>query len=227
MRANTLSNLNAARRDKRAVVLATWLDTGEERLIALGEPVETSISEAVDEAFAHDRSTTVDVEGRALFLNVFNPPLRLIVVGAVHVAQPLAAFAQISGYDTTVVDPRRAWTDPARFPGITVLESWPDDALQTLDLDHRSAVVTLTHDPKIDDPALHVALRTPVFYIGCLGSRRTHAKRIERLQEAGFSAEETGRIKSPVGLDIGARSHAEIALSVIAEVVAAQHGKLP
>jgi xanthine dehydrogenase accessory factor len=226
MKAATLRALNEARNAKRAVMLATWLDTGEERLIGLDEPVEESISNAVAEAFAHDRSTTVEVDGRDLFLNVFNPPLRLVVIGAVHVAQPLATLAQIAGYDVTIVDPRRAWTDPARFPGIRVLDTWPDDALRALELDHRTAVATLTHDPKIDDPALHIALRAPVFYVGCLGSRRTHAKRLDRLHEAGFSTTETDRINAPIGLDIGARSHAEIALSVMTEVVAAQHGKL-
>ncbi len=226
MKMATLRALNEARNAKRAVVLATWLDTGEERLIGLDEPVEESISAAVAEAFAHDRSTTVEVDGRDLFLNVFNPPLRLVVIGAVHVAQPLATLAQTVGYDVTIVDPRRAWSDPARFPGIRVLNTWPDDALKTLELDHRTAVATLTHDPKIDDPALHIALRAPVFYVGSLGSRRTHAKRLDRLHEAGFSTTETDRINAPIGLDIGARSHAEIALSVMAEVVAAQHGKL-
>jgi xanthine dehydrogenase accessory factor len=226
VKAATLRALNQARDAKRAVVLATWLDTGEERLIELDGPVEEAISAAVAEAFAHDRSTTVVVDGRDLFLNVFNPPLRLVIIGAVHVAQPLSALAQISGYDVTIVDPRRAWSDPARFPGIRVLNTWPDDALKTLELDHRTAVATLTHDPKIDDPALHVALRTPVFYVGSLGSRRTHAKRLKRLHEAGFSNAETDRINAPVGLDIGARTHAEIALSVMAEVVAAQRGKL-
>jgi len=226
MKMATLRALNEARNAKRAVVLATWLDTGEERLIGLDEPVEESISAAVAEAFAHDRSTTVEVDGRDLFLNVFNPPLRLVVIGAVHVAQPLATLAQTVGYDVTIVDPRRAWSDPARFPGIRVLNTWPDDALKTLELDHRTAVATLTHDPKIDDPALHITLRAPVFYVGSLGSRRTHAKRLDRLHEAGFSTTETDRINAPIGLDIGARSHAEIALSVMAEVVAAQHGKL-
>ena len=226
MKMATLRALNKARNAKRAVVLATWLDTGEERLIGLDEPVEESISAAVAEAFAHDRSTTVEVDGRDLFLNVFNPPLRLVVIGAVHVAQPLATLAQTVGYDVTIVDPRRAWSNPTRFPGIRVLNTWPDDALKTLELDHRTAVATLTHDPKIDDPALHIALRAPVFYVGSLGSRRTHAKRLDRLHEAGFSTTETDRINAPIGLDIGARSHAEIALSVMAEVVAAQHGKL-
>ena len=226
VKAATLRALNQARDEKRAVILATWLETGEERLIGLDDPVEENIATAVSEAFAHDRSTTIEIDGRDLFLNVFNPPLRLIVIGAVHVAQPLATLAKTAGYDVTIVDPRRAWSDPARFPGIRVLNTWPDDALKTLELDHRTAVATLTHDPKIDDPALYVALRSPVFYVGSLGSRRTHAKRLDRLHEAGFTTAETDRINAPIGLDIGARTHAEIALSVMAQVVAAQHGKL-
>ncbi len=226
MKAETLAALNAARREKRAVVLATWLDTGEECLIGQDDENDASIADAVREAFTLDRSATVTIDGRDLFLNVFNPPLRLIVVGAVHVAQPLALIARTTGYDVTIVDPRKAWSEPSRFPGITVLDSWPDDALKTLAPDHRTAIVTLTHDPKIDDPALHVALRSPAFYVGSLGSKRTHAKRLERLHEEGFGEEETGRINGPVGLDIGARTPPEIALSIMAEVAAAQRGKL-
>src|SRR5690606_33944475 len=144
-------------------------------------------------------------------------------VGAVHIAEPLARYAAVVGYDVTIVDPRRAFTDAERFPGVTLLASWPDDALKTLAPDHRTAVVTLTHDPKIDDPALHLALRSPVFYVGCLGSTRTHAKRVERLKAEGFDDMAIARIHGPVGLDIGARTPAEIALSIMAEVVAAHH----
>jgi xanthine dehydrogenase accessory factor len=169
----------------------------------------------------------VDIDGRSVFINVFNPPLRLIVVGAVHIAEPLARYAAIVGYDVTIIDPRRAYTEAERFPGVTLLGDWPDDALATLAPDHRTAVVTLTHDPKIDDPALHFALRAPVFYVGCLGSRKTHGKRVDRLAAEGFTPEEIARIHGPVGLDIGARTPQEIALSIMAEVVAAHRGKLP
>ena len=218
--------LNDARRDKRPVVLATWLDTGDETLIAPGEAPGAAIAEAVAEAFASDRSASVEIGGRPLFLHVFNPPLRLIVVGAVHVAEPLAALARAVGYAVTVIDPRRAYADTERFPGAVLLDAWPDDALAELRPDRRTAVVTLTHDPKIDDPALRFALSAPVFHIGALGSKRTHARRIERLKEAGFPDGAVARVKGPVGLDIGAKTAAEIALSIMAEVVAAQRGKL-
>ncbi|MBC6439973.1 MAG: XdhC family protein [Rhodospirillales bacterium] len=226
MRAATLSALNEARREQRAVIVATWLDSGDEKLIALGDAPDPELADAVADAFASDRSTAVEIDGRRLFLHVFNPPLRLIVVGAVHVAEPLAALARITGYAMTVIDPRHAWTDTTRLPGITLLNAWPDDAMAELAPDHRTAVVTLTHDPKIDDPALHFALRAPVFYIGALGSTRTHAKRVSRLTEGGFDEALITRIKGPVGLDIGARTPSEIALSIMAEVVAAQRGKL-
>ncbi|MBT5432604.1 MAG: XdhC family protein [Rhodospirillaceae bacterium] len=226
MKPDTLRALNAVRRDQTPIILATWLDTGEEQLIALGDDYSPDLAGQLDEAFTSDRSAKLEVEGRPLFLHVFNPPLRLLVVGAVHVAEPLARLARTTGYAITIIDPRRAYTDKERFPGLTLIDAWPDDAMAELRPDHRTAVVMLTHDPKIDDPALHFALSSPVFYIGSLGSKRTHAKRIERLKEDGFDDDTIARIKGPVGLDIGAKTAAEIALSVMAEVVAAQRGKL-
>lgn len=225
MKLATLKALNEARTKKRAVALVTDLDSGDERLVVWGEEKDGPLAEALDAAFAADRSATVEIDGRAVFLNVFNPPLRLIVVGAVHIAEPLARYAGIAGYDVTIVDPRRAFTDAERFPGVTLLSDWPDDALKTLAPDHRTAVVTLTHDPKIDDPALHFALRSPVFYVGCLGSTRTHAKRVDRLKADGFDEAAIRRIHGPVGLDIGAKTPQEIALSIMAEVVATHRGK--
>ena len=142
-------------------------------------------------------------------------------------AEPLARFAAVTGYDVTLIDPRRAFADRERFPGMTVMDAWPDTALGELAPDRRSAIVTLTHDPKIDDPALHVALRSDAFYVGSLGSTRTHAKRVERLKEDGFSDEEIGRIHAPVGLDIGAKLPQEIALSIMSEIVAVRQGKTP
>jgi xanthine dehydrogenase accessory factor len=149
---------------------------------------------------------------------VFNPPLRLVVVGAVHIAQTLVPMAGLAGYDVTVVDPRRAFASDARFPGVDVRQDWPDEALEALEPDARTAVVTLTHDPKLDDPALDVALRSDAFYIGALGSKRTHAGRRERLTELGHDARALDRIHGPAGLAIGAVSPAEIALSVMAEM---------
>jgi xanthine dehydrogenase accessory factor len=157
-------------------------------------------------------------EDGATFVHVHNPPLRMIVVGAVHIAQALLPMARLAGYDPVLVDPRPAFGAEARFPGERIVEDWPDEALEALGLDARVAVVTLTHDPKLDDPAIVRALRSQVFYLGCLGSTRTHAKRVARLQEAGFSEDEIARIHAPVGLDIGGRSPAEIAVSILAQI---------
>ncbi len=167
------------------------------------------------ERFRLDRS---GFEGE-IFVAIFNPPLRMVVVGAVHIAQPLMAMARIAGFDATLVDPREAFGSSARFPGERIVNDWPDEALEAHGLDARTAVVTLTHDPKLDDPALRVALASEVFYLGALGSTRTHAKRVARLQEAGIDEATIGRIHAPIGLPIGARSPAEIAVAILAQVV--------
>jgi xanthine dehydrogenase accessory factor len=166
--------------------------------------------------FRMDRSG-VEEDGRT-FVHVHNPPLRMVIVGAVHIAQALVPMARIAGHDVTVIDPRPAFGAAARFPGVEIVEEWPDEALGAVGLDARTAVVTLTHDPKLDDPAIRAALGSDVYYLGCLGSTRTHAKRVARLQEAGFSSDAIARIHAPVGLDIGARGPGEIAVSVLAEV---------
>ena len=173
------------------------------------------------ERFASDRS---GFEGET-FVAVQNPPLRLIVVGGVHVAQPLVAMAQLAGYAPSVVDPREAFASADRFPGTALSHDWPDEALSTLALDARCAVVTLTHDPKLDDPALTVALRSPAFYVGALGSTRTHAKRVARLGEAGVSEAQLARLHAPIGLPIGAASPAEIAVAILAEITARLRGR--
>ncbi len=152
------------------------------------------------------------------FLGVHNPPLRMAVVGAVHIAQTLVPMARLAGYDVAVIDPREAFASAARFPETQLAHDWPDAALAAFGLDARTAVVTLSHDPKLDDPAIAAALRAPVFYIGCLGSPRTHGKRVERLRAAGFGDAEIARIHAPVGADIGARAPAEIAVAILAEV---------
>ena len=170
----------------------------------------------MDARLRADRSA-ID-EGR--FIAVHNPPLRLIVVGAVHIAQALVGMARACGYAPTLIDPRGAFGSAERFPGEVIVEEWPDEAMAALRPDARTAVVTLTHDPKLDDPALAAALRSGAFYVGCLGSKRTHAKRVERLAAAGFLEAEIARLHAPVGLDIGARTPAEIALSVMAEITA-------
>lgn len=153
------------------------------------------------------------------FVAIHNPPLRMAVIGAVHIAQPLVAMARLSGFDPVLIDPREAFASDTRFPGEVLIHDWPDEALQAFAPDHRCAVVTLSHDPKIDDPALTVALRSQAFYIGALGSTRTHAKRVDRLTQAGFAPEDIARIQAPVGLDIGGKSPAEIAVSIMAQII--------
>ncbi len=162
---------------------------------------------------------TLEAESGDTFLHVFNPPLRLVVVGAVHIAQPLSAMAAEAGYDVTVVDPRAAFATEERFPGIDLMRAWPGEGLAEVGLERRTALVTVTHDPKLDDPALQAALASDVFYIGALGSRRTHGARLKRLREAGLSEEDLERIHAPVGLDLGARTPGEIAASVVAEII--------
>jgi xanthine dehydrogenase accessory factor len=224
MKRDLLDRLLRARSAKRAVALATDLETGEQWLVEAGATSPPAgLGEAllaeVRDALRADRAGLVEIGDRSLFLNVWNPPLRMILVGAVHISQPLARVAALAGFEVFVVDPRRAFAAEMRFPGVSVSTQWPDEGVASLDPDTRCAIVTLTHDPKLDDPALAVALRSDAFYIGCLGSRKTHAKRIERLREAGFSAEEIARIRGPVGLPIGARTPAEIAISILAEVI--------
>jgi len=186
-----------------AVNLATW----QRRLLGPAD---------LPTRFRDDRS---GMEDTGEFITIFNPPLRLFVVGAVHIAQALVPMARLAGFDPVVIDPREAFASEARFPTTRLSHDWPDEALQAEGLDARSAVVTLTHDPKLDDPAIRTALTADVFYLGCLGSTRTHAKRLDRLQAAGFDATALGRIHGPVGLDIGAKTPAEIAVSILAQLV--------
>jgi len=222
MKTELLAKLQEARAAKRPVALATDLASGAQALLESGE-TNGDVALA-DDALAsmkmldRDESGTVEAEGRKIFVQVHNPPSRLIIVGAVHIAQALAPMASLMGYAVTIVDPRRAFATDARFPTVTLSDDWPDEAMQKLDPDRRTAVVTLTHDPKLDDPALTVALRSPAFYVGSLGSRRTHAKRLERLKEQGLTDAELARIHGPVGLNINAISPAEIAVSILGQI---------
>ena len=209
--ADLLANLAAARAAREAIVYAVRPDTWERRLV---RSADDPLWPAADAALVADQS---GFEGD-WFLGVHNPPLRLAIVGAVHIAQALVPMARLAGYDPAVIDPREAFASPVRFPDTRLAHDWPDEALAAFGLDVRTAVVTLTHDPKLDDPAITAALRSPVFYLGCLGSTRTHAKRVERLRAAGFSEAEIARIHAPVGADIGARSPAEIAVSILAQM---------
>jgi xanthine dehydrogenase accessory factor len=214
-----LDELRAARAAGRAAALLTPLDGSEARLCTAAD-APAGLVEAVARAL---RSGDVEVVDEVL-IEPHLPPLRLILVGAVHIAEPLARMAALAGFAVTIVDPRRAWATDARFPGQTLVASWPDVALRGLAPDARTAVVTLTHDPKLDDPALVEALASPAFYVGCLGSQKTHAARRERLAAAGVDAGALGRLHGPVGLRIGARSPAEIAVSILAEIIAALRG---
>jgi xanthine dehydrogenase accessory factor len=214
-----LAGLLAARDAKRPVVLATVLPGGQQRLLPDAAAPE-AWNVAARGAAADDQSRTVTLGDTTLFLHVLNPPLRLIVVGAVHIAQALPGLAMPLGFGMTVVDPRRAFATDDRFPGVTVSTAWPDEAMDALVPDARTAVVTLTHDPKLDDPALDRALRSEAFYIGALGSRRTHAARLARLRDMGHGDAALGRIRGPVGLPINAVTAPEIALAIMAEIVA-------
>jgi len=224
MKAETLAALQDARTKRRAVTLATRLSDAAETLVyrdgAKGELAgDAAIVAAAQRAMDIGKSETIDVGDAKIFLNVYVPPPRLIIVGAVHIAQSLAPMAAMLEFDVTVVDPRGAWATTQRFPGVKVIQDWADDAFQAMGLDVSTAVVTLTHDPKLDDPALESALKSDVFYIGALGSRRTHAKRKERLAEVGVTEEMFARVHGPVGLNIGAKSPAEIAVSILGQII--------
>ena len=225
MRLALLERLLALGRTRAGAALVTDLATGAQALVT-GSGSEGELRLSADElarvlqALNDDQSGTIETAAGAAFVEVLNPRPRLLVVGAVHAAQALVPLARLAGYEVTVIDPRTAFGTPERFPGVTILNDWPNDALPALAPDRRSGILTLTHDPKIDDPALAAALRSEAFYIGALGSRRTHAKRVERLREAGFDDAEISRIRGPVGLAIGARTPAEIAISIMAEVTA-------
>ncbi len=212
--AGLLADLVAARAARRVVALRTDLNSWQRELVNADHP-------DLGDRLREDRSGP-DSDGRMLTLHL--PPLRLIVVGAVHIAQALVPMARLAGFDPVLVDPREVFGAAARFPGEKIVEDWPDEALAILKPDRRTAVVTLTHDSKLDDPAIIAALNSEVFYLGCLGSRRTHAKRLERLRAAGLTEERLQRIEAPVGLNIGARSPAEIAVATLAQIILALRG---
>ena len=229
MKRAVLERLLRDRAAKRAVVLATELQSGAQALVYPQEvfgdlALDGDALARIRQTLEADESGTLELGGKRLFLQVQNPPLRLIIIGAVHIAQTLAPMAALAGYSVTIIDPRRAFATDARFPDVKLIGEWPDEAMATIKLDRRTAVVTLTHDPKLDDPALQTALKADVFYVGALGSRKTHAARLGRLKAAGFSDTDCGRIYGPVGLDIGALSPAEIAVSILAQITAVLRG---
>ena len=220
MKTATIAQLIADRAARRPVILATNLSSGDERLI-YDDVLDTegALGEAAAEAFRSDRSRAVETGKGQVFLNVHNPSLRLVITGAVHIAQALVPMAKIAGFAVTVIDPRGGFATEDRFPDVELHVDWPDDVMEAISIDRRTAFVALTHDPKIDDPALKIVLAGECFYVGALGSKRTHAGRVERLGGEGIAADALARIHAPIGLDIGARSPAEIALSIMAEIV--------
>ena len=222
MKASLLQIVQQARHHKQPVALATRLDDGQQMLVFddrwQGDNFGRDTLKLIRRQLTLDSSAALDSPVGRLFVQVFNPPLRLLIVGAVHIGQYLVPMAQLAGYEVTVIDPRQVFASDQRFPEVEVVDEWPDKALTRLDPDRRTAIVTLTHDAKLDDPALQTALRSPAFYIGSLGSRRTHAARCERLRDAGFDDAALARIHGPVGLAIGSRSPAEIAISALAQI---------
>lgn len=234
MKRDILDRLVAAKAAATPVAIVTDLNSGLQSLVlddavhgAFG--LEPEILEEVRRRIRQDRSGVLtdpqDEDGFRLFVHVHNPAMRLLIVGAVHIAQALAPLAVLSGYDVTVIDPRGAFATEARFPGIKLNHSWPDEGLTALAPDVRTAIVTLSHDPKLDDPALIAALRSPAFYVGALGSKRTHALRLDRLRDEGLSEAQVKRIRGPVGLSIGAVTPAEIALSILGQITCVRRGE--
>ena len=229
MEARILEALQKARAAKRPVALATNLRGGQQKLIFETESegplcLDVDMLAGAAEMLKRDESGVLQTGAGPVFIHSYNPPPRLVVVGAVHIAEPLARMATLAGYATTLVDPRRAFAASQQFGDFTVVNDWPDEALAALKPDTRTAIVTLTHDPKIDDPALDAALASPAFYVGALGSRKTHAARLERLKALGHADAALARIRGPVGLAIGALSPAEIAISIVAEITKVRRG---
>jgi len=218
---HSLKAINKARRGRQAAILLTELDSNTDRIVREGDRIEGALGEAIDKAFRTGVSTAVQTEGRGYFLNVYLPQPRLIVIGAVHISQAMAPIARVAGFDMEIIDPRTAFATPERFPDVPLHAEWPEDVLKRQPLDSYTALAALTHDPKIDDFALKAALDAGCFYVGALGSRKTHAKRVKRLLAAGASAAQIERIHAPIGVDIGASSPAEIAVAVLAQVIGA------
>ena len=221
MEPNNLKKLNTERRARRAVALVTDLASERDRVVREADQVGGELGEALRKAFLSGKSGMAEADGATFFINVHVPPPRIVVIGAVHISQALAPMAQIAGYDIEIIDPRTAFATPERFGGFALHADWPEVALKDRPLDAYTALVAVTHDPKIDDFPIKTALETNCFYVGALGSKKTHAKRLDRLSEAGVSADRLARIAAPIGLDIGASSPAEIAVATLAQIIAA------
>ena len=225
MKLADLASINAARAARQPVAVVTDFERGSLRVVHGDALADDPLADALAGCLCSGKSGVVQVDGRDLFIAAHVPPVRLLLVGAVHISQALAPMAAAAGLDVTVLDPRTAFASPARFPGVRLLAEWPDDALPALDLDVFTAVALLTHDPRIDDQALAAALGAKCFYIGALGSRKTQARRRERMADRGFAEADLARIHGPIGLDIGAVSPAEIAVSILGEIIGAMRRK--
>jgi xanthine dehydrogenase accessory factor len=215
-----IKTLNAERAARRAVVVVTDIASGQQRLVKGGDVAKDPLKALLEKRIRMAKSGMEETPQGKVFLTVHVPSPQLVVTGAVHISQTLAPLGHLLGYDVTIVDPRTAFATAERFPDVKVVAEWPDVALPPLNVDHYTAFVALTHDPKIDDPALLHALSRDCFYIGALGSKKTHAKRVARLKEKGMSDADVARIHAPIGLDIGAVSPAEIAVAIMAEITA-------
>jgi len=218
LKLDILHAVNAEREARRAVVVVTHVDTGEQRVVRANEVARDPLHELIEKRLRMAKSGMEETPQGRVFLTVHVPSARLVITGAVHISQALAPMAALVGYDVTIVDPRTAFASQERFPDVKVIAEWPDAALPPLNIDRYTAFVALTHDPKIDDPALLHALARDCFYIGALGSKKTHARRVDRLKQAGISDAAVARIHAPIGLSIGAVSPAEIAVSILAEI---------
>jgi xanthine dehydrogenase accessory factor len=216
----TLAQVNTERAARRPVIVVTDVANGEQRLVKAAEFAADPLHAELARQLRMGKSAMIEVEDKKLFLNVYAPTARLVIIGAVHISQALAPLARSLDYDVTVIDPRTAFASPERFPDVSLIAEWPEEALPPLNIDYYTAFVAVTHDPKIDDPALLHAFEKKCFYIGALGSRKTHAKRGDRLKAQGISDTEFARIKAPIGLNIGAVSPSEIAVSIMAEITA-------
>lgn len=225
MKSDLLARLNAARAARRAAIRVTDLVTGSDALVLYGDTADHPLAEVLEAAFRSGRSGLIETGTDRAFLTVYLPPPRIVAIGAVHITQALAPMARLAGFDIVVIDPRTAFATPERFAGVDLRPVWPVDVIPSkLAFDPHTALVAVTHDPKIDDYPLAEALRSGAFYVGALGSRKTHAKRVDRLTAVGLDPDLITRIHAPIGLDIGAASPAEIAVSVLAEIIAALRG---
>jgi len=218
LKLDILHTLNVERAARRAVVVVTRVEDGEQRIVKASEIARDALRDVIEKRLRMAKSGMEDTAEGRVFLTVHVPSARLVITGAVHISQALAPMATLVGYDVTIVDPRTAFASLERFPDVKLIAEWPDAALPPLNIDHYTAFVALTHDPKIDDPALLHALQRECFYIGALGSRKTHGRRIDRLKQAGIPEAAVARIHAPIGLAIGAVSPAEIAVSILAEI---------